>query len=381
MPIRMSFDHDVFISYNRADLAWAQRLNDALVQAAPAGGEVPFFAPGSLRAGDNWEAEVQKALLASRHLIVLWSDQAKASDWVTREFVTFYTVARPNADSSRRLVFLNLQGANSAFTQMQQINLAGIQHSYASGTAATPADWAGLMLKVRQGLDPEMRPLQVPVVVLAMTRNEFDHLEPKRRQWIQSDFHVSTQRLALQYGSARRDWCPFGRGQPVDAVLSEAAQIVDQAIKGRRCEWVQPGDEFWNDKAEAKSFVEQTFRTGELSLLLIDPASLSHPDVFERLMLFQQCLASPTTVIATLAPFGAPRRLLGLKAALRLRATPYFDDYLQPTVPPLRRVTAQCSWNAVDADDIGRQLLAAAAQRGGDTAANARPAFLQHGGP
>ena len=376
----MNYDHHVFISYNRADVAWAQRLNDALVQAAPAGGAAPFYAPGSLRAGDSWEAEVQKALLGSRHLIVLWSDQAKTSDWVTREFVTFYTVARPNIESGRRLIFLNLQGANTAFTQMQQINLPAIQHSYASGTPATPADWASLMLKVRQGLDPDMRPLQVPVVVLAMTRDEFDHLEPKRQDWIHSDFHVSLKRLAAQYGPARRDWCPFGRGQPVEAVLSEAAQTVDQAIKGRRCEWVLPGESFWEDKAQAKAFVEQTFRTGELSLLLIDPASVSHPDVFERLMLFQQCMASPTTVIATLAPFGAPRRLLGLKTALRLRATPYFDDYLQPAVPPLRRVTAQCSWNAVDADDIGRHLLAAAAQHSADAAANLRPAFLQHGG-
>jgi hypothetical protein len=376
----VNFKYEVFISYNKDDLAWAQAVHDGLAAGQPAGALPHFFAPESLRSGDHWEEQVEQALRSSRHLVVLWSDKAKSSDWVSRELVTFFNVARPQADPTRRMLFVNLQGANTAFTQLQKLALAPIQKAYAESRAASPAEIAQLMLKLRQGLDPAMRPLRVPLVVLAMTRGEFDGLDPKRRLWIESDLHVRSARLAGLYGATRGLWCPFGREQPVQEVLDEAAQIIDKAVKNRRCEWVPPADDFWDDKAAAKTYIDNTFRTGELSLLLIDPASLSHPDIFERLMLFQHSLASPTTVIATLAPFGVPRRLLGLKAALRLRATPYFDDYLMPAVPPERRVAAQCTWNAVDADDIGRQLLMAAAHLGGEPPGAPRPQFLQHGG-
>jgi len=376
----LNFKHDAFISYNQADLGWAQAVYDGLVAGAP-GAPPPFFAPGSLRAGDQWEAEVQQALQSSRHLVVLWSDHAKVSDWVTREYMTFYNVASPQKDASRRLLFVNLKGANTALTQMQHLTLPAIQQAYAAGLPAAPADFDLLMLKLRQGLDPAMRPLRVPLVILAMTRNEFDQLGADRRARMEDDLRVRAHRLAPLYGATRGQWRPFGRDQPLDRVLAEAAQRLDDVIKGRACEWVVPDASFWTHKTAAKAYVDKTFRTGELSLLIIDPASLSHPDVFERLMLFQHCLSSPTTVIAALTPFGAPRRLLALKEALRDRAMPYFDDILQPAVPPQRLVVAQCTLNAADADDIGRQLLHAAAHLGGgDATSAARSPFLQHGG-
>ena len=110
---------------------------------------------------------------------------------------------------------------------------------------------------------------------------------------------------------------------------------------------------------------------------MIDPVAVSHPDVFERLMLFQDCLTSTSTVVATLPPFGAPRRIAGLKQVLLARGTPYFDDYLEPAVPPRRRLAAQMALNVSDADDIRRYLLAAAGQLVRETDATGRSAFLQ----
>jgi len=377
----VNFQHDVFISYNQADLAWAQAVHEGLVADAGPGALPPFFAPDSLRAGEGWEQHVEQALASSRHLVVLWSDAARDSPWVTRELFTFNALARPVQDPSRRLLFVNLQGASPLFTQLQQVNVAAVQQSYLSGQPAPAADMARLRLKLRQGLDPLMRPLAVPLAILAMTRGELDALPADRRARIEEDLRVRLPRLAPQYGERRDQWRPFGRDLPVADVLAQAAQRVDEVIAGRSCAWVEPGADFWISKTAAKAWIDKTFSTGELSLLLIDPASLSHPDVFERLMLFQHSLASPTTVIAALTPFGTPRRLQGLKAALRERAMPYFDDFLLPAVPPQRRVVAQCSLNAADADDIGRQLLHAAAHLGGNEPAPvARSPFLQHGG-
>ena len=74
------FTHDVFISYSSADGDWAQRIDTMLRSSVNA--YTTFFDQNSLRAGDDWETSIQTALEASQHLVVLWSDNAKQSDWV-----------------------------------------------------------------------------------------------------------------------------------------------------------------------------------------------------------------------------------------------------------------------------------------------------------
>lgn len=76
------FTHEVFISYSSADVEWAQRINAAIRRSA--GNYRTFFDKNALRGGDDWDAKIHTSLEASQHLIVLWSDNAKQSDWVTR---------------------------------------------------------------------------------------------------------------------------------------------------------------------------------------------------------------------------------------------------------------------------------------------------------
>lgn len=373
----MPFDHNVFISFSSADREWANRLNDSL--SAPGRDVKTFFDSKSVRAGDDWETEIEKALERTQHLIVLWTDQGKLSDWVTREYMTFNSRAKPKEDSTRRMIFVNLQGANQAFMRFQHITSHAIQDAYAAGVAAPNAAWDELLIDLMAGLDPNTRPLPIPLVTLTLTRDELVKMEPKRWDWIKSDFRVSPKRLLMQYGPTRNDWRPFATSDSVTAVLANARIEMNKALKGRRAEWRIPDASFWDNRIVAKHFVEQEFKTSEISLLIIDPVAICHPDVFERLMLFQDCFTSTSTVIAMLPPFGVPRRIAGLKRALLSRGTPYFDDYLEPTVPPRRRLAAQVAFNVIDADDIRRHLVAAAGQLVPDIAATERSPFLQHG--
>ena len=75
----------VFISYSHADQAWAIKITESLNRL----GFDCFLDRVSLRAGTNWESQILGSLLDCDHLVVLWSKQAQASDWVSRERARF----------------------------------------------------------------------------------------------------------------------------------------------------------------------------------------------------------------------------------------------------------------------------------------------------
>jgi len=146
-----------------------------------------------------------------------------------------------------------------------------------------------------------------------------------------------------------------------------------------RFEWQQPGETFWNDAVEASEFVNKQFKTGELAVLIIDPAAVYEPEIFQRLMLFHDCLAIDKVTIVALPPFAAPKQMLSLRDALFRRTVPYFTDYFQPRVPPARRVLAQCGWNAVDREDVRRLLVAAAGRLSDGQPESSSSPFVRQG--
>jgi len=369
--------YDIFISYARADRDWALRLNKSLT--APGRKKNTFFDYHSLRAGDDWEVKIEMGLKDSRHLIAIWSSHAKDSDWVSREISTFYALAEPKKNPGNRLIFLNLQGANQAYKSMQQISLPALQAAYADRQQVDLAIWDNVMSEIDMGLDPNMRPLPIPVVVLTLSLDDLKRLPANRLQWIHDDYRISRSRLELQYGRTRADWRPLGGLDHIQTLLEHIRIDIDKAIQGRHVEWQEPEVDFWTDMTAVKRFISKDFLCAELSLLVIDPVAIYDPDIYQRLVCFQDSFTNARAVIATLPPFGVPRRITGLKNALQERATPYFDDYFQPVIPPKRRLLAQCVWNTADVDDIRRHLLVAAGALVTETNQSPISAFVRHG--
>src|SRR5215471_16705463 len=116
-----TYEYNIFISYNHADKPWAKRLFDSL----KARGLRVFWDKDSLAAGVPWENVLVKALPESQHLVALWSE-SKESNWVTREVAKFEGITNPSGDlpinPERRLIFVNLQGRNTAYSSTQSIN-------------------------------------------------------------------------------------------------------------------------------------------------------------------------------------------------------------------------------------------------------------------
>jgi hypothetical protein len=70
----------VFISYRREDSKFALSLRQALRAE-----NVTVWWDEELRAGENWDAEIDKALLEAEVVVVLWSQSSVSSEWVRYE--------------------------------------------------------------------------------------------------------------------------------------------------------------------------------------------------------------------------------------------------------------------------------------------------------
>lgn len=353
-----SFNHDVFISYSRADVEWARQADRAIRRLSA--GYRTFFDVDALRAGDDWERRIQEALESSRHLVVLWSDQARQSDWVTRELWTFMSTAKPTINADRRVVVVNLQGVSKATKGFQQISRADVQRAYPVVGNLPPAAWQSIEREIEEGLDAARRPLAVPLVVLTATLGDLQRLSDERRAWMLEDFKLVPADLLARYRATREEWHPFGGADPIALILEQLRDEVNAALGHYRLDWRQPDETFWTDIVAARDFVNKEFKTGELAVVVIDPVAMYNPEIYQRLMLFHDCLANEKITIVALPPFAPPHELVNLRRALFSRTLPYFDDYFQPRVPPVRKVLAQCGWNVMDREDVRRLLVAAA---------------------
>ena len=372
----MQFQHDVFISYSSADREWAKKLSAAIGHEADR--YSVFLDEQSLRAGDNWEETIQSSLETSQSLVVLWSDRAKESQWVSRELFSFMATARPKMNLNRRIIVINLQGSNLATNSYQQITSPELQQAYSNSAQPAVEVWRKVIADVKDGLNPGKRPLFVPLVVLTLTSDEFNGLAQTQRERLRSDFGLSDAFLSARYGTTRMEWKPFAGSEPIVALLESVRTSANHALKAHRLDWKLADDVFWTDPIAASRFVNNDFNTSDLSLLIIDPVAVHSLDVLQRLMLFQDSLTSDRRVIVTLPPFGVPPRLKRLRDALTRRTTPYFDDYFYPAVPTKRRLLAQCAWNVTDGEDIQRHILAAAGHLGSKDIEATSP-FIRHG--
>src|SRR4051794_18716345 len=83
-----AFEYDVFISFASDDQDAVRPLWHELTQS----GLRVFWSDSSLRerAGSSWFEIIQDSLNRSRHLLVVFTPAALASNWVKREYVAFF---------------------------------------------------------------------------------------------------------------------------------------------------------------------------------------------------------------------------------------------------------------------------------------------------
>ena len=357
---------DVFISYSREDAAWANAISDALkVRNLHV-----FLDTRRVPAGVPFESAILDSLRAARHLVVLWSPFAKDSDWVNREIGRFEAIQ--DGDPTRRLVLVTLKNANRAFASIQAVN--DLEPLYPGDPASilTGNAWRAGIQRIHDAVQLGTAVVSIPVVALTMTEDD----DLPNNDWRQLEAALGTGRdiLKKRYGKTREAWMPSGDGVTIASLLETLRLDIGNAVPGQRFAWDPPDDAFWNDGPAPADYLNR-FLNAPASLLVIDPVAIKLLLVFKRLTVFQACLESARTAIAVLPPFPLPPQYQNLRRWIRSGASPYFDTYFDPPIPPPRHLLAPCAFGGPD--ELRRSLLVAI----GQSVAPLRPAatgFLAH---
>jgi hypothetical protein len=102
--------YDVFLSYSRSDTERVQPLLNVL----RAQGYRVFFDVQSIDPGQPWKRRLERAIRASRALVLCWSEQGRASDYITFEYSRAEALGKPVypwlLDATPLPAMLELQG-------------------------------------------------------------------------------------------------------------------------------------------------------------------------------------------------------------------------------------------------------------------------------
>ncbi|MBV9959653.1 MAG: toll/interleukin-1 receptor domain-containing protein [Acidobacteria bacterium] len=125
MATESEYKHDVFISYNRADEAWAKQLATRLEQESWKGEKLKtFFAPWDIKPGESILERLEDALPRSRKVCLIMSPDSDASEWVKAE--RYITQHIDITERQKRLIPLYLRACQIP-SFLNHINLIDFQ--------------------------------------------------------------------------------------------------------------------------------------------------------------------------------------------------------------------------------------------------------------
>ncbi len=345
------YKYDVFISYSSPDRPWAEKLYRALKEEKQL--EV-FFDQERLETGNPWEPQLIKALEASQHLVMLWSNNAQISPWVNREVYSFVNdldrAAATLTGVQRRFIPINLEGENRALSRFQAINELRAANSYAQtpdkgAQSVAQQLWQSVVNAIANAIRKDDPAIPVLRAVLAIKADEIGKLDeapadlPTLPELLQKLELGDRTQLGRYYGAQREDWKPF-RGeksarQILDGLLTEVNTQLNtepyrKRIGERRFRWEPLPPEFWTNRETANQVREQLAAGTQLAVCVIDPISLYSDLVLRRLNMLTKSFAGENVLVATLAPFRTPSLLDELSKTLQQFSLDFINDYFNP---------------------------------------------------
>jgi hypothetical protein len=371
MPVE-PYNYDAFISYSSKDPSWAKKLYDGLERK----GLYTFFDENRLEPGARWEPELVQGASTSQHLVVLWSDNARRSDWVTRERGLFDSqINNPNPgqeSANRRIIFLLLEGEPEAFRNYQMLDDLREAGAY-PGDADQVDDnlWQSVLDEVHEAIVADDPALPVTLAVLTITQKRLANLRLTRqpplasktlKEFLASLGIRSKAQLKQYYGAHPMDWHPFGGGANIRTMLSQLNEEINlvfgQVPDGARFRWEVVGENFWSGAPYEETFAKevQKLRSG-LSVVIVDPIALYDEDIHARLSMLSTMLKGAKILFLAPLPWRCWDTHYGVREHIKLMAQPVFASWYEPFPPD----SSQASWfrdaNVGDETEIKRALL------------------------
>jgi hypothetical protein len=326
-----------------------------LADALEAKGINTFIDRNRLEAGKPWEPQLRQAVQGTRHLVALWSSNAKQSDWVQRELYTFDNIAGGGTvQGEQRLIFLNLEAQNLAFQSYQMIEDLKEAQVQPTDIASMPVPvWEKVVTKVVAAIRNANATLPIYVAVLTATHDELDTVDPREWDRLQDDLKLSKAELLTRYKTQRTEWKPFGGGDSILTLLDRLVDDINQAMGEQKFHRELIGEDFWTSDVAAETYRRQLL--SNISLVVVDPIALRVVRVLEHLNLLRDCFESDLSTILVLPPFAPFPAIQGWRRLTRYAGGGLFRDFFEPPVP-LTKTLANCEVCLHDMEDVKRLL-------------------------
>jgi hypothetical protein len=364
-------NYDAFISYTSTDEAWAKKLNDELT----AQGIKVFFAPGRIDLGTTWEPTLQDALMESRHLILLWSENSNNSDWVKAEASGFRTLIYSDDQrgkaNNRKLLQVYLSGKFELLSDWQAIDLSKYpRYTFAHGAQRVDGGvWDDLVLRLVSSMQLDIRAPSLLQLVLAATRQEMENVKmdqiPAHADQSLNDLlaslRLSRAEVLARYGDRRSDWRPFQGDTNILSMLGELrSDILGRG--GSSFLWQPVGERFWTEETDSDFFARLVFwLQTKPCLIVIDALSLYADEVWQRYTELTECIKNTSAAIMVLPPIRYEPRTV-LHATLGRMIKEYYKLYFNLRYGLAETQLAHCNLLTPDDFEMRRLLVKAVNQ-------------------
>jgi hypothetical protein len=379
----VAFTNDAFISYSSEDRPWAQRV----AQDLEAKGLNVFVDKPGLVAGAPWDEQLYAQLEDSQHLVVLWSGNAKDSDWVNNEFTTFRTLIRPPVRDGppgppRHIIPVYLEGEYAPFKKYEHIDFVREAGAYPAGPGAIDAGvWQDVMDKLEQSIRHAEATRPVPLLVITTTRANLSGVDPDKpyppppakgeslNELIARLEIGSHAKLLDYYGDEPSDWRPFGKALSVKGILEQLKDAINQRLTKDGLQpfrWDYLDRAFWSNDLDQ---VAERLRRKTV-VVVLDPLSLydNYVAYAIRDFVLTPVRKNDEASLIVLPPFAMPSSASALRDSIQRLAKEVFDSYYNPPVDSARY--ARYVTSVGDEVDLKASVLAGIgpmlARQGGD---------------
>ena len=320
------YNYDVFISYKSEQESWAVRLAETL---GSFGLNVwrDHDAEKGIRAGEEWYPEIEIGIRNSRKMVVLWSNSVKAnysSSVIQEEVETMERLVSNDETGERGFLPINLDGTpldNIKLKKYQaDANLLSLYQQYGDAGAddISTIEWSGAIVKIAELLDIE-DVMEVRFVVAAMTREQAQQLHddpqtyahnPEALELMLAMRNKTSLPFAIgRYGASPDDWKPFPHftDDPsiVDIIDAYDFHKRGESIeKTNRAQWllVSYSDAIVAQDPATRQEAREAIYSGP-SLVIVDPVSLMHRDIFNRIIVNASLHTRQESFVVGVAPF------------------------------------------------------------------------------
>jgi TIR domain-containing protein len=349
-PEECAVKYDVFISYSHEDAGWAKKLKASL----DGPGCSVFLDDARLTGGEKWEQSLSDAVRNSKHLLFLSSPAARDSDWVRRE-VSLFEALTADPTEQRRLIAVNLEGANKAYASLQSINTLRDAGAYGqSPDVVDPNVWQETVDRIKTAIEDQDQTVKITVAVLTLTADEADPAKGSRLAFndVKQSFDLEAAAVKDRYGATRLDWRPYGAAITIRTMID---RLVDD-LNGHsetQFSWRAAPDALW----DAATITDAAARLAEapLAIVVVDTVALAHPDVYRTMMTIREYLKRSVCAWLIIPPVPSDARLVSYRTVVTKWSMPLLRDYFEPPIPH-EALSAQYGIYCGDHDEIRRLL-------------------------